>query len=238
MDNILDQKVKDLAIENDAYIEFFHHHNVDFYCNGKLTLKQALQNANVETEVFLDYAQSILNETPRKYGVKIEEWPLDLLADYIHKTHHQYTEQTLVELKSEVKTFLKDHENQKLTEFQTLLERLAKELGGHMKKEELILFPHIRKLMLAKGELSSFQFKTVVNPIHLMIHEHTSAFELLQSIRSIFEGYKYSEENYLEVKLIIQKMEELDRDLTLHLHLENNILFPKVVMFEKNRLNL
>ena len=72
MDNILDQKVKDLAIENDAYIEFFHHHNVDFYCNGKLTLKQALQNANVETEVCLEYAQSVLNESPRKYGVKIE----------------------------------------------------------------------------------------------------------------------------------------------------------------------
>jgi|SRR5690554_48871 len=240
MKQLINERICDLAINNYSFIQLFQDYKIDFFCKGSQTLKEALKNGEVEEERFVKSMNEIQSKGVRDYSVRIEDWPLDLLADYIQKTHHRFTDRVLVEIKSAVNNCLegKYKDNKVLTAFKIPLELLAKELGGHMKKEEFILFPYIRKMVSTRGKLEEPRFKSVENPIDMMIHEHDTAFELLKEIRVIFNNYIVNESSPEEIKSIVLLMSDLDHDLTLHLHLENNILFPKVVEFEKNRLFL
>lgn len=240
MEHILDQKISDLATEEYSLIQLFQKNKIDFYCKGSLTLKEALKNAEVDETEFLNRISKLERNKKKGYSVNIDDWPLDLVADYIQKTHHRFTDQILVKIKTAVNTCLEDglEGNEMLIAFKEQLELLAKELGGHMKKEELILFPYIRKMIATRGKMEEPRFKTVENPIDMMIHEHDTAFQLLKNIRAILDDYKINDLMGAETNDIVKSMRELDHDLGLHLHLENNILFPKVIEFEKNKLNL
>src|SRR5690554_398093 len=240
MDPLLDQKVSEIAINNFAFIKLCQEFNIDFYCNGNATLKEALKNSDRNETEFLIRLKEVNDNKPYGFNGKIEDWPLDLLADYIQKTHHRFTDLILVQIKSAVNEYLETHhpKNENLLIFQEQLNLLSKELGGHMKKEELILFPYIRKMIATRGAMEEPRFKSVENPIDMMIHEHDTAFQLLKNIRSVLNDYTIEDINSVEMNDILSKMKSLDTDLGLHLHLENNILFPKVIAFEKIKLNL
>ncbi|PKR81120.1 iron-sulfur cluster repair di-iron protein [Brumimicrobium salinarum] len=239
MKHILNQKVSDLAVKNFAILQFFIEHQIDFYCEGNLSLEEAIKKSDLDQKEILSQIEEINKQDALNYSVDIENWPLDLLADYIQKTHHKFTEEALVELKDKVDAFIADSSgDQKMTivDFKVKLNLLAKELGGHMKKEELILFPFIRKMVSARKELEAPRFGTVQKPIDMMIHEHDTAFQLLVEIRKLFNDYKIESDMNSECENIVLKMKCLDCDLQHHLHLENNILFPKTVELEKNKV--
>src|SRR5690554_809264 len=169
MEHLLEEKISSLAIDDFAFILVAQEFNVDFYCKGNATLKEALRVANINEKKFLSDYNKNKDQNKRDYSVKIEEWPLDLLSDYIQKTHHRFTDQILVELKNEVNEYLDNETAQKslMEKFKIELELLAKELGGHMKKEELILFPFIRKMTAARDKIDKPGFKSVENPIEM-----------------------------------------------------------------------
>src|SRR5690554_564524 len=228
MNNILDQKIGDLAIRDYSFIQLFQKYKVDFYCKGNLTLDEGLRNAKINSHDFLNELEKIRAKNSTEYKVKIEEWPLDLLADYLQKKHHRFTDQILVKLKKKVDEYLTNNSGEKenISAFKVHLELLAKELGGHMKKEELILFPYIRKMVVTRGKIEAPRFKSVESPIEMMIHEHDTAFSLLTKIRILLNNYEWNTPNTEPVKEIKCLMKQLDDDLGLHLHLENNVLFP------------
>lgn len=240
MKQILNQKIGDLAIESFSFIQLFQKYKVDFYCEGSLMLKEALNNAEIDVDMFLKESTELQFQKNHLYNVKIDQWPLDLLADYIQKTHHRFTDQILVDIKNGVNEYLSDKQkvDDTILTFKEQIELLAKELGGHMKKEELILFPYIRKMIATRGAMVKPRFESVGNPIDMMIHEHNKAFLLLKNIRLIFNNYEINDMDSIKMNEIKLLMSDLDHDLTLHLHLENNILFPKVIEFEKNKLIL
>src|SRR5690554_1811384 len=238
MDPLLDQKVSEIAINNFAFIKLCQEFNIDFYCNGNATLKEALKNSDRNETEFLIRLKEVNDNKPYGFNGKIEDWPLDLLADYIQKTHHRFTDLILVQIKSAVNEYLETHhpKNENLLIFQEQLNLLAKELGGHMKKEELILFPFIRKMISARKEVEAPRFGSVQKPIDMMIHEHDTAYQLLVEIRRLFNNYENEFDVKSKYKDIVLKMSSLDVDLQHHLHLENNILFPKTVELEKNKV--
>lgn len=240
MKELLNKRINDLATENYAVLRLFLEYKIDFYCKGDRVLKDVISNSELDKEIFLKKLEETLNQPKSHFEVQIEEWPLDLLADYIQKTHHRYTDQTLVTLKKMTTDYIENNlaEIDKMKEFQIPLELLAKELGGHMKKEELILFPFIKKLIINKGKFDSSRIKSAEDPIEMMIHEHDTAFNLLEKIQIIFDRNSQEELPSQEYKDIVQLMSELHQDLVVHIHLENNILFPKVLELEKIKVNL
>jgi len=240
MEEKLDVKIGDLATENHEVLRLFLRYNIDFYCRGKLSLKEVLEHSDFNIDDFLKEFNELNKLPKRKYEVKIESWPLDLLADYIQKTHHAFTDKILVEIKSAVDNYIDQSfdENGEISEFKIQIELLAKELGGHMKKEELILFPYIRKMVATRGKMEAPRFGTVQKPIDLMIHEHDTAFVLLKNIRKILNNYIVDDSKSPQLVNIVEMMNDLDHDLALHLHLENNILFSNVVELEKNKVVL
>lgn len=246
---LLDIKTGDLARENFAIIQLFKRNNIDFFCKGSRTLKEAVAESGTEQEKFLKELNEIRSRKPLSYAVNVEKWPLDLLADYVQKIHHRYTEGTLMKIKEQVKRMpATDPEVTKIIgEFNTTFEFLSGELAKHMKKEELMLFPAIRKLA-AKSGGSGFpafgpaapkapagnvpMFGSVDTLVATMIDEHDMQYQALRKIREILHNYT-SREGKEDYNKLLQQMHELDEDLALHIHLENNILFPKAVELMK-----
>ena len=126
-----------------------------------------------------------------------------------------------------------------LVDIHQLVESINEELILHMMKEEKILFPYIHELILARdGDASVYrsQFRTVTNPIHMMEMEHEIVGEALSKIRELSNNYTLPVDACASYRFLYQLLQEFEEDLHLHVHLENNILFPKAIELEKQIL--
>jgi regulator of cell morphogenesis and NO signaling len=167
------------------------------------------------------------------------QWPLDFLADYIVNTHHAYVEGALPELRGYAAKVAEVHgqEHPELLRVRELVEEINAELTEHMMKEERILFPYVRILAEAKKKNlmpGETQFGSIKNPIHVMEMEHESAGQILHEIRELTNGYKLPAEACTSYTLLFKLLEEFEDDLHVHIHLENNILFPKAAELEQS----
>ena len=217
--------------------EIFKRYDIDFCCNGNRTIQEACDAKNLDVNAVLNELDLKL-EKPSDAAIDFEAWPLDLLADYIEKTHHRYVETKITEIKPYLEKIVKVHggNHPELGEIQTLFLHSAGELAMHMKKEELILFPHIRKMVAAKQsqiDLGPTPFGTVRNPIAMMMQEHENEGENFRKIRSLSQDYSAPEDACNTYKVTFSLIEEFEEDLHKHIHLENNILFPKAIELEK-----
>jgi regulator of cell morphogenesis and NO signaling len=165
-------------------------------------------------------------------------WPLDLLAVYIEKKHHRYVESRITEIKPLLAKIVKVHGeiHPELLEVEELFLGAAGELTAHMKKEEFILFPFVKKLVQAdesKSELTLGHFGTVANPIAMMMDEHSAEGERFRKIAALTNDYTPPKDACTTYTVTFSLLKEFEQDLHLHIHLENNILFPKAVELEK-----
>lgn len=129
-----------------------------------------------------------------------------------------------------------DH-HPELAKVNQLVEAVNAELTAHMHKEEQILFPYIKQLVSAKTHSQQFQrspFGTVRNPINMMEMEHESVGNNLDGLRECTNNYSLPEDACASYSLLYRMLEEFEEDLHLHIHLENNILFPKALKLEKS----
>ena len=109
-------------------------------------------------------------------------------------------------------------------------------MASHMKKEELILFPFIKRMVRAKAEgikIESPQFATVENPIALMKHDHEAEGDRFRNIAELTNSYTPPADACNTYKVTFAMLDEFEKDLHLHIHLENNILFPEAIKLEK-----
>lgn len=232
----LNSIIGELARKDFAYIQLFQQYGIDFYCNGDRTLQEAISNSKVDFDEVLSEIKLIQEkEKASLYKVDVETWPLDLLADYIQKTHHKFTDQILVKLRKQMEVMISSNVQEKeiLERIHAPFDSLAKELGAHMKREELILFPAIRRMLINVAKREPIN-NSVENPVDQMMHEHQSQDMLLREIRSVLQNYEVNKSQSSEYIKFLKMMKELDLDLSLHLHLENNILFSKALEFEFN----
>lgn len=235
---ILDKTVREITREYSATIALFMKRNIDFYCDGERTIKEICSHLNGDAESFLHELNRLIASYDQSYPVEINQWPLDLLADYIEKTHHRYTEEILLKIKAGLVSYLgnKGAEKSMVEELHSLLFELAGEMGGHMKKEELVLFPFIRKMVKSSVKLEPPRFTTVENPIEMMEHEHVVSRDLILKIRKLTNNYQLNDSTDGELVYILTLIKALDEDLIQHLHVENNILFPKAIVMEKRKV--
>jgi regulator of cell morphogenesis and NO signaling len=123
-----------------------------------------------------------------------------------------------------------------LFEINELFVESAKDLGAHMKKEELILFPFIKKMIAAKQKGENVEkphFGSVENPVAMMKHEHTVEGDRFVKIAALTSNYQFPEDSCGTYQVTFKMLEDFEKDLHTHIHLENNILFPKAIELEK-----
>lgn len=216
--------------------EIFKKYDIDFCCNGNRTIQDACESKGLRIELILSELDSKM-ETPNEASIDFKTWPLDLLADYIEKKHHRYVETKITEIKPYLEKIVKVHggKHPELEQIQELFLHSAGELSMHMKKEELVLFPRIRKMVAAKQsqtDLDPAHFGTVKNPIAMMMQEHDNEGENFRKISALSNRYTAPDDACNTYRVSFSLIKEFEEDLHQHIHLENNILFPKAIELE------
>lgn len=215
----------------------FKKYGIDFCCKGGRTISDACEKKGIDEQKIYEEIENL----PKSGGANIDftSWPLDLLADYVEKTHHRYVEEKTPVLQVFLDKLCKVHgeRHPELFEIRELFDESAKDLAAHMKKEELILFPFVRNMIKAQqtGEaLRQPHFGTVENPVNMMQHEHTVEGERFEKITQLTDGYTPPEDACNTYKVAFAMLQDFENDLHTHIHLENNILFPKSIHLEKD----
>ncbi|HEY0679847.1 MAG TPA: iron-sulfur cluster repair di-iron protein [Chitinophagaceae bacterium] len=232
-----DQTLGQLAAKDLRKAEIFKKYGLDFCCGGKKTVKEACAEKGIDVtkvEQELQKAETYPASRPLPY----DEWELGFLADYIVNTHHTYVRKTLPDLVAYANKVASVHgmRHPELTEIFVLVREINAELSAHLVKEEKVLFPFIKELVAAKTNgqpMHASAFGTVQSPIHMMELEHELAGEHMEKIRQLSNNFTLPEDACASYSLLYRKLAEFEDDLHLHVHLENNILFPKAVELEK-----
>lgn len=235
MTSLKDKTVAELVSENINTAHVFKKHGIDFCCGGGISVSKACEKNQVELDELIDDLVN-LKDKGRSYDYK--KWDLNFLAQHIENVHHSYVEETIPLLIQYTNKVAKVHgdSDPELIRVRDLFVDVANELTPHLKKEELILFPFIAKMERAvkSGEsLERPHFGTVENPIAMMEDEHEAAGDLFKEIASLTHNYSLPEHACNTYRAMFHKLEEFENDLNLHIHLENNILFPKALALEK-----
>lgn len=233
-----DETLGQIAAKDLRKAEIFKKYGLDFCCGGKKTIKEACAEKGLDVtkiEQELQQADKVVQSRPVPYN----DWNLDFLADYIVNTHHSYDKKTLPELTGYATKVASVHGQQhpELYKIKTLVDEINAELSAHMIKEEKILFPYIKALVLAQSNEQvpqAVHFGTVKNPINMMEMEHELVGKNMEEIRGLSKNYTVPDDGCASYSLLFNMLDEFENDLHLHIHLENNILFPKALDLEKN----
>lgn len=207
----------------------------DYCCGGKQTLEHACSKRSIPVE---EVVAAIAKRADQKDDIiDFTHWPLDLLIDYIEKKHHRYVVENLELITQKIERLIHRHgpENPYLLDLQRMFHETAVNLSQHMKKEELILFPHIRKLVACEMNLMPYEpagFGSVENPIAIMETEHSSEGERFESIAELTNNYTPPAHACATWQFTYEKLSEFEKDLHRHIHLENNLLFPHAILLE------
>ncbi len=227
--------IGDLVAKDYRTASVFKKHKIDFCCNGNRTIDEACNQREIDPSNLIQQLEEAMvsySPTASDYA----SWPLDLLADYVEKKHHRYVETKIPEILPFLEKIIRVHgeHHPELAEVGELFEASAGELTMHMKKEELMLFPYIRKMVKAKQEGTTAQapFGTVQNPIRMMMHEHDTEGERFRKIAALTNNYEPPADGCNTYRVTFAMLKEFEEDLHLHIHLENNILFPKSIALE------
>lgn len=215
----------------------FSKYGIDFCCKGNRTIEEACDKKDIDTNQLMEQLNTVLS-TKNDNEIDFKLWPLDLLADYIEKKHHRYVEEKTPMLLQFLDKLCKVHgeSHPELFEINELFKGSAGELAQHMKKEELILFPFVKKMVkatLTDNLIEQPHFGTVKNPIAMMMQEHDTEGERFRKIAALSNNYTPPADACNTYRVTFAMLEEFEQDLHKHIHLENNILFPKAMVLEK-----
>lgn len=214
----------------------FQKYGIDFCCGGNRTVEDACRAKQID-------AAEVITEVTRECAVadgnapQYATWAPSALVTYIISKHHAYVRKALPAITAYTQKLAKVHgENHpELRQVEQLFAGVAAEMTSHMMKEERILFPFIVELQEASergGPAPFIPFGTVANPIHMMEEEHESAGSAMERIRQLTGNYTVPEDGCTTYQVGLQELEAFEHDLHAHVHLENNILFPKALKLE------
>ncbi|WP_442267660.1 iron-sulfur cluster repair di-iron protein [Tenacibaculum sp. ZS6-P6] len=232
--------VSEIVANNYKTASIFKKYKVDFCCNGNRTIETVSKENNISSSIIINEINDLLNQTapPTDY----QNWNLDFLADYIYQNHHKYVERQVPEVIHYLDKIYKVHgdNHPELNEIRQLFKKSADELTMHMKKEELILFPFIKKIAKAAKDNSKLEkppFETIQNPIDMMHTEHDDEGERFRKIEELSNNYNVPKDACNSYKIAFSLLKDFEQDLHKHIHLENNILFKKAIQTENQLYN-
>lgn len=232
--------IAQIAIENPVAAREFEKLGIDYCCGGKRTLEQACTTANLSVDEVLSRLEKLSTEQKATDRQDFSNMSLTDLIGHITTTHHVFVRRESPRIQELATKVAAKHgaTHPEVRQVPELFGALASELSVHLMKEEQILFPYVQQLEEAKlaGEPAPpAMFGTVANPIHMMEREHDGAGEALRALRSVTNDYTLPEDACTSFQLLYQGLQAFEADLHQHIHLENNLLFPRSLAMEAKR---
>ncbi|HKG21759.1 MAG TPA: iron-sulfur cluster repair di-iron protein [Blastocatellia bacterium] len=230
--------VGEMAVEIPEATRVFEKMGIDYCCGGGKSLEEASFKAGVSIEAITQALEEAAQS--RTGDGEFKDWQAAALFEltaYIVKKHHVFTRDELDRLEPLMDKVCSAHgrNHSELLRVGELFQGLKQELITHMQKEEKVLFPYVEQMEQAAGNHGHVAmpfFGTVRNPVRMMMVEHDAAGEILDTIRKITSDYRVPEEACISYRTLYQALEAFERDLHQHIHLENNILFPRAIEIE------
>lgn len=240
LENFSAKTIAEIVKENFKTAAVFEKYNLDFCCRGNKLLDEACKEKDLDTSKVVNELVDLKNGSSSSDN-KYTEWELDFLVDYIVNNHHHYVKQMIPVISAHTNKVASVHgENHPETiEIAKKFSVVYKELKQHMMKEEEILFPFIKQLVKFKKQKSAAEapyFGSVRNPIRMMELEHQAAGDEFFGIRELTNNYTPPDDACNTYSVCYQELKDFEQDLHKHIHLENNILFPKSIELEKQML--
>jgi len=230
-------ELKAIALSDASARQVLDQAGLDYCCGGTKSLQEACLGSSVSAEEILNRLREKTAENSCGDDVNWMATPLRELTRHIRETHHRYVRQAIPRLRSLLDQVIARHgeTHRELPNIGAAFNEVAREMVMHMQKEEQILFPYIDALELAVSQHESVEppfFQTVKNPIYAMIREHDAAGEMVKRIRGLSGDYTVPADACTAFTTLYQGLKEFESDLHQHVHLENNILFPRAAEME------
>jgi regulator of cell morphogenesis and NO signaling len=230
------QTVREIALENPASIRVFESFGIDYCCGGRKPLAEACEEKNIplnEVIAALEIKGATVDQPEQDWSTQ----SLRSLTAHIVNTHHAYVRRELPRLEELAGKVVNRHGDTKpeLPQIQARIAQISDELTEHLAKEEVVLFPYVTRLERAQGEYAAKPlacFASVASPIAMMTQEHEAAGALMAEIRQLSNGYTPPVGTCPTFQAFYSGLLEFEQDLHQHIHLENNILFPRALAME------
>jgi regulator of cell morphogenesis and NO signaling len=234
------QTIGELVAKDYRKAEVFKKYGLDFCCGGKKSVARACAEKGIDPAL-VEQDLNDLSQTSAARTQNFAAWEVSFLADYIENTHHAYVREAIPALTEYTTKIARVHGDRhpELKEIARHFAAIASELNAHMPKEERVLFPYIRRLNEADKSGTTLErppFGSIQHPINMMEMEHEAAGSSLEAIRELSNSYTVPADGCTTYRLAFAKLQEFESDLHQHIHLENNILFPKAVQLEQKVL--
>jgi regulator of cell morphogenesis and NO signaling len=235
---VMTQTVREIALENPASIRVFEAFGIDYCCGGKKPLAEACEAKQLPLATVIAALEEG-NAAPAPGQQNWTAMSLAALVAHIVDTHHAYVRKELPRLAELAQKVVNRHGDTKpeLPVIQAKVAQITEELTEHLAKEEVILFPYVTKLERSANEGSPQPhgcFGTVANPIAMMTQEHDAAGVLLAEIRRLSNDFTPPVGACPTFLAFYLGLHEFEQDLHQHIHLENNVLFPKAIALEES----
>lgn len=241
METVQKATIKSIVTNDFRAAAIFEKYSLDFCCKGGVTIDQACSERNIDaTSVYAELAQ--LASTSHENEPHFSEWPIDEMIDYIVNVHHKYVRESTPVICAHTQKVATVHGNNhaEVIEIARHFGTVAEDLRRHMMCEEQVLFPYIKSLVRAKrngGTIIPPPFGTAQNPIRVMEAEHRAAGDELYEVRSLSKNYIPPEDACTTYRVSFKELQQFEQDLHQHVHLENNILFPKAIALEQELMS-
>ena len=242
MQTFTKKTIREIALESPQTTRVFEEFKIDYCCGGRKLLNEVCIEAGLDFSVIANKLESVINDNSRSSDSSMPEKksPSELI-DYIIGKHHIFTAQEVERLTPLMEKVCQRHGEQhpELFKLQTIFLALADSLIPHMRKEETVLFPFIQQLESSSTDevsLPASHFGTVENPIRMMMADHEQDGERLRIMREISSDYSLPEGACPSYTALYAGLQDLEKDLHRHIHLENNVLFPAATALEQRSL--
>jgi regulator of cell morphogenesis and NO signaling len=234
--------IREIALEFPQTTRVFEEFKIDYCCGGRKSLEEACGTAGIDAKLVNQQIEELLDGNQRDESTDFpENLTPEKLIDHIIEKHHVFTNDAVERLTPLMEKVARKHGSRhpELLEIEKVFRPLAEELTLHMKKEEKMLFPYIKVLAAVQSTnlpVAEPHFKTVKNPVRMMMFEHDTAGFSLKKIREFSNDYALPADACPSFTALYFGLEELEKDLHRHIHLENNVLFPQALELEDNVL--
>lgn len=228
--------VREIAVENPSTVRVFESAGIDYCCGGKQKLQDACEHAGIDVSEMLKRLSEAA-AGPGEDGVNWAEASLHDLLEHVVNAHHAYIRRESPRISAMLDKVVARHAaaHPEVKPIQETFTALIGELAVHMMKEENVLFPHLTRMEAAAKQGSPAplsMFGSVEIPISRMLADHEDAGALIERIRALSGEFRAPEDACPTFRALYQGLSEFDRDLRRHVHLENNIAFPRAIQLE------
>jgi len=206
---------------------------IDFCCGGWRSIGDACRAANADPAE-LGHALEALPSVNDPDADDVTRWPLDSLIAHIIDIHHTYVRSALPIISAHLTKIVGVHggRHPELRRLAVAFDGVGRDLLQHMMKEEHVLFPYVRHLATTHDPMPPSPFGTVENPIRMMQREHQQAGDEMRAIRALTNEYVAPADACSTYRVTFAELAQFERDLHRHVHLENNVLFPRAIECE------